>query len=193
MGKKETGRGLWGSPQRWVHFSCSHFKFKAFYMAAEWEAFQNLQEAGKESSITRSILTETEELANKHMWNIPLFVTTGGTVFPTNTLSIWKRTVTTCFCGYKPCCPGKESLKQAIPPPYTLRCSYFFFPFSAATLFLTDGIFLTLRPTNYSSVMQMGSFAGIKTYHEHEFYRTGPYISPLSPYNDFSPAKSLSV
>lgn len=48
-------------------FGCSHFKFKAFHMAAKWEAFQNLQEAGKESSMTRNILTETEELANKHM------------------------------------------------------------------------------------------------------------------------------
>lgn len=127
-GKKEMGRGLWVSPQHWVHFSCSHFKFKAFYMAAEWEAFQNLQAAGKESSITRNILMETEELANKHMWNVPLFVTTRGTVFPTNTLPIWKRTVATCFCGDEPCRPAKESLKQAIPPPHTLHCSYLFFP-----------------------------------------------------------------
>lgn len=110
-------------------FGCSHFKFKAFHMAAEWEAFQNLQEAGKESSMTRNILTETEELANKHMWNAPLFVTTRGTVFPTNTLPVWKRTVATCLCGYEPCCPAKESLKQAIPPLHTLHCSYFLLPF----------------------------------------------------------------
>lgn len=58
---------LEGSTQLWVHFGCFHFKFKVFYTAADWETFQNLQEAGKESSITKSILTETEELANKHM------------------------------------------------------------------------------------------------------------------------------
>lgn len=137
-GKKEMGRGLWGSPQRWVHFGCSHFKFKAFYMAAEWDAFQNLQEAGKESSITRSILMETEELSNKHMWNVPLFVTSRGTVFPTNTLPIWKRTVATCFCGYEPCCPAKESLKQAIPPLYTLHCSYLLFPFQCCYPFFNS-------------------------------------------------------
>lgn len=137
-GKKETGRGLWGSPQHWVRFSCSHFKFKAFYMAAEWEAFQNLQEAGKESSITRSILTETE-LANKHMCTVPLFVTTRGAVFPTNTLPVWKRTVATCFCGYEHCCPARESLKQAVPLLYALYFSPTFLSLCcAATLFLTD-------------------------------------------------------
>lgn len=118
MGKKEMGRGLWGPPQCWVHSGCSHFKFKAFYMAAEWEAFQDLQEAGKESSIARSILMETEELANKHMWNVPLFVTTGGTVFPTNTRPFWRRTVATCHSGYGLCCPAKESIERAVPPPF---------------------------------------------------------------------------
>lgn len=47
--------------------ACSHLKFKAFHMAAERDTFQNLQEAGTQSSVTRSILPETEEMANKHM------------------------------------------------------------------------------------------------------------------------------
>lgn len=143
-GKKEMGTGLWGSPQHWVHFSCSHFKFKAFYMAAEWEAFQNLQEAGKESSITRSILTETEELANKHMCTVPLFVTTRGAVFPTNTLPVRKRTVATCFCGYEHCCPARESLKQAVPSALCITLlSYLFVPLLCCYPFFNRCIFLT--------------------------------------------------
>lgn len=173
MRKKEMEQGLWGSPQHWVRFGCSRFKFKAFYMAAEWETFQNLQEAGKESSITKSILTETEELANKHMWNVPLFVTTRGTVFPTNTLSIWWRTATTCLCGYDPCCPAKGRFKQAIPLPYALPSSYPVI-FSVLLLFCNRWYFSEIPDLqNDSNVMQMGSFAEIKIHHEHSFTGLG--------------------
>lgn len=177
MRKKEMEQGLWGSPQHWVRFGCSCFKFKAFYMAAEWETFQNLQEAGKESSITKSILTETEELANKHMWNVPLFVTTRGTVFPTNTLSIWWRTATTCLCGYDPCCPAKGRFKQAIPLPYTWPSSYSVI-FSVLLLFCNRWYFSEIPDLqNDSNVMQMGSFAEIKIHHEHSFTDWALYFS----------------
>lgn len=175
--KKEMQQGLWGSLQHRVHFGYSHFKFKAFYMAADWETFQNLQEAGKESSITKSILTETEELANKHMWNVPLFVTTRGTVFPTNTRSIWERTVTTCLCGYDPCCPAKGSFKQAIPPPHTLP-SFYPVIFPVLLPFYNRWYFPEILDLqNDSSVMQMGSFAEIRIHLPQAlFYRTEPYI-----------------
>lgn len=72
-----------------------------------------------------------------------------------------------------PCCPAKGSFKQAILLPYTLPSSYpVIFPVllpSCNRLYFSE----ILDLQNYSSVMQMGSFAEIRIHHKHCFTGLG--------------------